>query len=462
MANDYLKKIIDELFKGKLRYLIYGFIIIICVWFLLPKVSYNFELFNLSFDLIFRIFLSALILFCSFILFFKVQRNKSKLPGIGFYIDSSVIRRSEFRKNLFFITLIERMKKQYNVIIYEKRELNLMLRKNSMISIMKKLNIDIMFEVAERSGKKNNKDIYELKILCTHIKFPFSFYVQGNFINHFCNDLTNSINFCLEISNDDSLNEIDNEVGLFEIAIEYIKSIIISISDNPERAFQILDRLSAILNVTNIDRRNINYIKNNLKYRYIDTYSNTILKILFTDKYYNDALILQKLKQLFKDYGEMLKYYREQNNIDKTTYNSLIRDYHMQEAIILYEDGNINDAIQAIYKCDLTVIPNDGIWFSRAFLLANNSQFAKSAEIYKKLSKRKKIDDALVFDIIDFIEKRYELHEDSIEIKFCLAIVNYYFKDIILAKKYFEELSLLNNDIKVIYHNILKDGEVND
>lgn len=184
-----------------------------------------------------------------------------------------------------------------------------------------------------------------------------------------------------------------------------------------------MDRLSGILSVTNINKKNITYIRKNIKYRYIDSYYSALL-----------------------EYKKLLDKYKKEFPIKQ--YNLLINNYYLQIAIVLYEENNIEEALENIYKCDLTISPNSGILFSKAFLLANDSQYWKSYYLYQKLSKKNDYSEESLDEIIKFIEERYNLNENNLPVKFCLAIVNYYFKDKLLAKKYFEELCCINSEIK--------------
>ncbi|MBQ7105372.1 MAG: hypothetical protein IJN90_05900 [Bacilli bacterium] len=448
--GEILNSVFFENLKGKIASYVVGILLLISIWFLIPKIIYDVDFGNFSLDFILRILLSFFVVGYFIYDSAKVRKNNSKLPGLGIYISSSVLEKDDIRKNMLLSTLKNKISNEYEVIIYEKNEIARLLKKYSRDELMEVLNLSILFEVTERAGKKNNKDVYELKIVKSTLLIPR--FIEVNCSEQFERDLTGSLNFCLEISSDNNISDVDNEISLFEIGLDYIQSILLSVSNNPEKAFKILDTLSGILKVTNIKKKSINYIKENLKYRYIDTYYSIILKILYEDKYYINKEILRNLKENLLEYKKHLD--KNRQYLSAKQYNLLINNYYLQMAIVLYEERDIKGALDSIYKCNLATAYNYGAVFSKAFLLANDFQYLKAYYLYKRLSK-KKMDSEYVNDIIGFIEKRYNLNENDEPVKFCLAMVNYYFKDDILAKQYFEELSYSNDEIKEIYNEML-------
>lgn len=444
---DLIKKINNK----KVKLILISVILWIVIWFFLPELSYNWKINKISLNLFIRLFISIVILVILICKLFIVKRNKSKLPGIGFYINSSILSVNDVRKTLFFDSLKKKLNGKYEIILYDHEDLALMIKNNSYEEVAKKLNLSILIFANDRVGTKCNADIYEVNVENVTIRFPFA--VDTRIFGQFSNDFIKSSNFCFGISKNNSLSEVDSEVSLFQLHFNYIMAIISIISPEPESALPILKDLFSLIRTSGSNSKQMLYVKDNIYLRYIEAYYNSILKILNVDPYYADNDILKHLVHLHTEYSRYLKSCWDRRLIDRRNYSVLMNDLYMQEAIILYEQDDIKGALKSIYKCDLTLSPNTPALFSKAFLLACDMNFDKSFDIYSKLRK-KDIDSEQFNSITLFIEKRFDLNKNNLAVKFCLAVINYYFKDKGLAKRLFKDIIGENIQIKKIYDSL--------
>lgn len=441
-----LNKIFDELNIVKHKQLIKLFFLVISlilIWFILPVLNYNIKIWIFSLDLIIKIVLTIMVLIICYYLMFFAEKNKSDLPGIGFYIASSNIDINDISGDILFKRLKECLSNEYNFLIYKenvKRKYN----KNP-YKLMSKLNLSFLFEVSEVIGNRNGKQVYELKIFKVHYILPFPI-PNKEFEERFNNELMNSINTYLRIPKDNNLDYINNESKSFENSMDYIKSILLLISKNPENSIELCRKLDNFFKNKSKLSDQQKYIKFHISQLLLDAHICTIYKCLSLP-YYMDIELLKELEKYENQYISLLKNYNRNNKITKKEYHKLINETYLTNAIILYEKKNYNNAMLEINKCDLTLPSFTAPLFSKAYLLAHLGKYMDSYMLYEKLGRRSH---ESTIAVIDFIEKRSDYDSSNESNMFCLAIVNYYFKDKDLAIRLLNDLSERNDNIRQV------------
>lgn len=428
--------------------------LLVLTWLIFTNINIEYEIWKIKINILLALIISVGIIIWWIINKLYIPKNKTQLPGIAFLICSDEIEKSDIEKNTFFKLLKNECFNEFNIIVYSQKDLNYYKkRKYSIDEIMKELKLTLFLEVKERKGNIEYDNNYEIEIVSTTVQF--SYIPNPYFLLNLSTDFTNSVNKYIKISHKNNLKDSKEEISMLKLSSLYILSIIKILSDNPEDSFQKLDQISSILRVSKIDKKEYNYISKNLIYRYLEAYSNTIYKILMTEKYYSNAEILNKVKVYQDNMYKILKKSRDANEINKQVYKIYYENYLLREAILQYEEKNIEKALNIINKCDFTTKDNTGAYFSKAFLLMINNKIEESLKIYKKLLMRKDLEQSQVEEILKFIEKRIPLNLNTEKLNFCYAVINYYRKDKILGIRIFDELrysvnNKLNQEIELI------------
>lgn len=432
--------------------------IVILTWMGLLNIPLQFKWKGISLDIILAIVLSIIELLIWFLWIVHIPKNKTNKQGIAFLICSNEIEKKDIEKENFFKALKNECYELFHILIYEINDLKKYKKNYTLDEIMKDLNLTILFEVKERNGNINNDNNYEIEILNTNIYFTHSISVE--LIPTFAQDVTKSINKHLQISHSNSFIDNKNEISMLELSTLYIISIIQIVSLEPEKSFQMLDKISAILNVTKLKKSEYAYIEKNLPYRYLEAYQNTILKLLDTKKYYENPEHLRYIKNLQDTLYKKLNDYKDAGKIQKSVYKVFYQNYILQRAIILYEESGAEKALEIINKYDYTVQYNHGAYFSKAFLLMMSGKVEESIKYYMKVLKRKDLDQNQVEEILDFINVRQSINPDNLYIKLCYAIINYFRKDIKLANNMFDEIKKRNPTMIKIIDDIVTSKNV--
>lgn len=385
-------------------------------------------------------------------LYFK--KNTTNRQGIAFLICSAEIEKHDVEKENFFKMLKNECNDLFNILVYTQKDFKNFEKKYTINEIMKKLNLTILFEIKERKGNIDNDNNYEIEIIKTNIRFPYGFGLE--FIPSFNQDFTKSINKHIKISHKNSLVDNKAEIGMLELSSLYITSIIQIISPNPEKSFELLDRISLLLHITKLKKSEYGYIEKNIPYRYLEAYQNTICKLLVTEKYYENSIILNRIKDLQDNMFNYLIKIKTEGKIEKYRYKLFYEDYLLQRAIIIYEESGPLKALDIINKCDFTTPNNCGAYFSKAFLLMMCGKIEESVKTYIKLLKRKDLEQLQVEEILIFIDNRQKIYSDNIYLKFCYGIINFFRKDKKLAFKIFDEIKFKNNVISKQIEEIIK------
>lgn len=411
--------------------------IITITWFVL--FNFNFEYKKIKINIIAAIVLSIIELVWWLIKKYSVPKNKTKKIGIGFVICSKEIEKQDIEKENFLKMLQTDFSDMFNILIYAQSEIELLTKHDYNISeIMEKLNLTILFEVKERKGNINNDNNYEMEIIRTTIQFSYDPGIS--LVQQFTNDFTKSVNKHIRISHKNSLIDGKTESSMIEISSLYIIAVINIVSPYPERSFIILDKLSAILNISTINKSQYQYIQKKLPIRYLEAYQNTITKLLTVEKYYCDQTILMQIKELQNNMFDLLTKFKQEGKIQHPYYKIFYENYLLQRAIIVYEEDGPNKALEIINKCDFSIKENHGAKFSKAFLLIMTGKINEGVQTYKKLFNDNNIEPIQIEDILTFIDNRQQITPENIYLKFCYAIINFYKKDKELALNIFNEI----------------------
>ena len=277
--------------------LIIAIIATLFVWYFLPSFKYIiFKIENTDFMLR---FIFTIIIWGAYFLFIihnYYKKNNTKLPGVGFLINTSILKGENFEKEMFFKKFYENTKDKFKIIIYDKIKVP---SDESIIKFLQSHNLNILFIIEEIEAKKNGDNFYRFNIKKVHFLSNANIIYKEELYYKLTNDIANAMNQYIEIYEKNNYDDSEIESNSLAYQIMYIISILYIISPTPEKAFKLLDELSYSINKS--QKRNLRYIKKALPYRYIDTYINIILKITTFQKYYCDILILDNLKEYVKN-----------------------------------------------------------------------------------------------------------------------------------------------------------------
>lgn len=444
---------LSEMIKENKKSPLVILVAIVVTWVFFSNIPLEYEYKGIKLNIIIAILLTIVELILWLICRLWLQKNATNKKGIAFLIASAEIEKNDVEKENFFKMLKNECNDLFNVLVYTRKDFKKFENKYTVNEIMEKLNLTILFEIKERKGNVNNDNNYEVEIIRTHIHFPYSPGLE--FIPSLSQDFTKSINKHIKISHKNSLVDNKIEIGMLELSSLYIISIIQIISPEPEKSFELLDRISGILYVTKLKKSEYGYIEKNIPYRYLEAYQNTICKLLITEKYYENSLMLNKIKNLLDNMFSYLAKMKNVGKIENRIYKLYYENYLLQSAIIEYEEKGPLSALEIINKCDFTSSNNCGMYFSKAFLLMMCGRIEESVRNYIKLLKRKDLEQLQVEEILTFIDDRQKLYLDDIYLKFCYGIINYFRKDRKLALKLFNEIKDKNETIKTQIEKIV-------
>ena len=445
---------LNEIIKKNKKSPLVIIIMSVITWIVLINIPLEYEWKGIKLNIIIAILLTIFELIWWLICRFYLQKNTTNKPGIAFLICSAEIEKHDVEKESFFKMLKNECDDLFNILVYSQKDFKKFEKKYTVNEIMGELNLTILFEIKERKGNIDNDNNYEIEIITTNIHFPYSPGLE--FIPSFNQDFTKSINRHIKISHKNSLLDNKEEIGMLELSSLYIISIIQIISPEPEKSFELLDKISGILHITKLKKSEYGYIEKNLPYRYLEAYQNTICKLLITEKYYENPIILNKIKNLQDNMFNYLIKIKNEGKIENPRYKSFYENYLLQRAIIIYEENGPLKALEIINKCDFTVPNNCGAYFSKAFLLMMCGRIEESVKTYIKLLKRKDLEQLQVEEILNFIDNRQKIYPDNIYLKFCYGIINYFRKDKKLAFKIFDEIKSKNDVINDQIEEIIK------
>ena len=445
---------LNEIIKKNKKSPLVIIVMIVITWIILINIPLEYEWEGIKLNIIIAIVLTVFELIWWLVCRFYLPKNTTNKQGIAFLICSTEIEKHDVEKENFFKMLKNECNDLFNVLVYTRKDFKKFEKKYTVNEIMEELNLTILFEVKERKGNIDNDNNYEIEIITTSIHFPYSPGLE--FIPSFNQDFTKSINRHIKISHKNSLVDNKAEIGMLELSSLYITSIIQIISPDPEKSFELLDRISGLLHITKLKKSEYGYIEKNIPYRYLEAYQNTICKLLITEKYYENPIILNRIKNLQDNMFNYLTKIKAEGKIEKQRYKLFYENYLLQRAIIIYEESGPLKALEVINKCDFTNPNNCGAYFSKAFLLMMCVKIEESVRTYIKLLKRKDLEQSQVEEILIFIDNRQKIYSDNIYLKFCYGIINYFRKDKKLAFKIFDEIKSKDDVISEQIEEIVK------
>lgn len=443
-ANDFLKFI--EKIKKNPKSAILIIMVICLTWKILSFFPLEYQYKGINLNKVIAIALIFIEMIGWLIYRLHLHKNKTNKHGIAFLIISKEIEKDDIEKENFFKMLKNETENMFNVLVYTSKDFKRYSKDYTMSEIMKELNLTILFEIKERKGNINNDNNYEIEIINAHISFPFVFGIE--FIPNFRTDLVKSINKHIRISHKNSLEDNKKEIGMLELSSLYIMSILQIVSPEPEKSFNLLDNISGILRITKLKKTEYKYIEKNIPYRYLEAYQNTICKLLITEEYYSDMIILNRIKKLLDDMLCFLVKNKNEGKIEKQCYKKFYENYLLQNAIVEYEKNGPQKALETINKCDFSMPNNNGAYFSKAFLLMMCGKIEESVTTYIKLLQRKNLEQSQIEEVLSFINDREKQHPKNIYMKFCYGIINFFRKDKKLAFKIFNEIKKKDKIVK--------------
>ena len=457
-------ELIKEISKKTKKYwlivIIVGIICTMLIWYFLPKISYNIPKVKNT-DLILRIFFSFFIWgFCFTIIFFHkfFRKNRTSLPGVGFFVKTSILSEESFEKEYFFKKFCADVSGRFKVIVYD--DLGKISEQN-IGELLDKYNLSILFIISEETAKRNGEEFYKFSIKDVIIQFSAQNENMKNISHNLTYDIIKSMNQYIEVYKNNSHDDTERGTKLLTAQISYTMIIIYIISSTPEKAFKLLDELWFLVNDSN--EKNLKYIKKNIPYRYLETYLNVLINITTQEEYFKEQFMLDNLKiyiENAENYNE--KAFKNQR-ITKEAYDDYKDIILHYKAILLYEQGNIDGAIEAVNS--IRPIPINTLTknLNLAYLYGCKKEYRVSYDYYKKVKSRKQLDkhEEVLNEVNQFINKRLDFKPNNKGIKFCSAITNCFFIDKLLGKRILDELSKEDKKIAEIYNIIQIDTQEN-
>lgn len=446
--------------KHWIIFLVIAILITIFIWYFLPTLSYNIPKTGNT-DLIFRIIYTILTWIVFFTLVFRKRmhyKNRTKLPGIGFLIDTSILNGEIFEKQLFFQHFYKETEGKFKVIVYDDVKIK---NKSYVSDLLTKYNLNIMFVIDELSAKKRGEELYTFSIKTVNIQFDSNFSNIEYIVEGLANDIMNAMNKYIEISVENSLYDNNKYINMLNVQTSYLMAILYIISPNPEKAFPLLDGVG--YNLNNSNERSMKYIKKQLPYRYIETYFNIIFNIINESDYYKISSKIELSIQYLNNLEQYLEKSFKNNMIQKDEYIDFMDMLLHSKAIALYESGEIKKALESLYKISNSVVNTLTKQLNLAYLYGCEGNYELSYENYTKVKKRKDLNEEskiyTLNEIRDFINRHLDYNPDDIGIKFCSAITNIYFADKNLGMKQMSELSNFDSEIKDIYEELKSESK---
>ncbi len=427
---------------------------IIYIWYFLPEIKYTIPKVYKT-DLWIRIIASTflIILFIIIDVVIPVLRrfNRTKKIGVGIIITESYIEEMSTRKEHFFKKLKTTTSEDLNIIIYEHTKFN---SKEEEIDFLKKHNLAMSLNIEDFDSKKDGKKCYEFRIKGGSVEIESN----GTFINRVCSalieELENTFNEYIDIYEENEIDDINKNANYLSSALNYIISIILMISNKGEKAIELLEKVKTI--DANSKDKNTRHILKSIPLRILEANFIIINNYMYDSDYYCNKKTLFELEKRMGFFKEKNEELFKRFQIPKKTYEYNRMFINNVKSIILYEKNRIDDAIE-IQEFYLKHKGEYGIGFDESltaqlnlgFLYAVKGNYEKSLELYKKANNRKDINSETsriaIESVLLFINKRLDYQKDNKGIAFSYAILNYYFRDKLLATKMLNDLSKEKN-----------------
>lgn len=392
--------------------------------------------------------------------------NKTKLPGVGIFIQESIVSdesiNANLKRNLFVRDLKKELNNYFEVKVYEAADYQKYKEEKTLNEkIFEKYNLSCAILVNERAGFDEGEKVYTIE----QNNIGFHYYPLEEFNNvDLTSNLANEMNSVFDseyiITNNNDLNDSKRVSLELHLALDYITTIVLSLSQEPMKAEMFLKSLEKNLRLYeksyNKNTKLVDYLIIRVPLRKIDYLTNDLN--LFIDNNVSNKIdtlvnkkIVEKIKLIETTFSPLIYKGILNNDFYKIIYINLL----IAKTISLFYLSDYDKVLETIDYLlnnfpDNVNIDNDSITFIMRFgsLCGSDNCANKDALAYFKRN-RKKYNGKQKEMMLHFIQELYEYNEDNMVITYVYYTLNYYYKDKLVAEKLKEKL--LNDNTKYFY-----------
>lgn len=394
-----------------------------------------------------------------------LKKNKSNKPGIGFFVNSTIINGNDLEKEHFIRVLVQQLEHKYNVLFYDKYEYDILQKKSiDNTKQMKFLNLQIQLIIEEENGNSNGENSYNFSLKKTI--FLFDNKVNSMLTKPNLQDMQHDFNFLSKrnfcITNGNNLSDSKNVAKILKVSISYLYSSILCHTYNTELALKELKEIEETLSNEEIPDDIRSHLMLGINKNCTICFDNMIYILLKDEFYFLDK---EKINNIMIINEKLLKCAISGRKNSPVTspnghyYNSIIEVYKSVKSMCLYDLGETQEALNITHTLDWTQKDNlNSNLLNKAFLLIMNNEYEKGFKTYSKA--RKKIDCNSEYEkkslqkILTFIENRKTIALDK-NLELCSAIMKFYFLNDQHAEKTLAHLADGDKSIKCAFLNMI-------
>ena len=301
-----------------------------------------------------------------------------------------------------------------------------------------KKNYHMIINLFSLSAKENSENVCSL----TNKNITFLTPVQEldeEIVENLQKDFSFGFKKILKLSEKNSFIDINQNADLMSLSIRYFVSIIYIILNQIDLAEQQL-KLMDFSNVDNNDKI-VQYLRKNSVKRYAEVYYVKILRKINSYEYLYHEDELTELNKLVEKFSMFID-----SDPSLTNLRYFMNDV---KAKIFFANGDYSNALGSLLRMQKKN-PNDYcMLLSKAFIEINLGS-TKGFECYKRVSKRKDVDNSIIHECIQFIDVslKNNIHNQWLLI-LCKGILIYYWVDLTEGTKIISDSlnNIKNEDI---------------
>lgn len=365
-----------------------------------------------------------------------IPKNKTRKYGIVFLINNGEL----YNENIYsmFKKIQFELQDNFKIFVFNNNFIRKLNDHEKNEKVIFKKNYHMIINLFSLSAKENSENVCSL----TNKNITFLTPVQKldeEIVENLQKDFSFGFKKILKLSEKNSFIDINQNADLMSLSIRYFVSIIYIIFNQIDLAEQQL-KLMDFSNVDNNDKI-VQYLRKNSVKRYAEIYYIRILRKINSYEYLYHEDELTELNKLVEKFGML---------IDSDPSLTNLR-YYMNDvkAKMLFATGDYSNALGSLLRMQKKN-PNDYcMLLSKAFIEINLGS-TKGFEYYKRVSKRKDVDNSIIHDCIQFIDAslKNNIHNQGLLI-LCKGILIYYWVDLTEGTKIISDSldNIKNEDI---------------